>query len=124
LYENETGKPVELGSQGSDWWPRMVMLKVLQQYYQATNDSRVIPFMQRYFAFKLKNLQENPLEKWTEWAKARGGDNLMIVYWLYNITKDPDLLTLGELIYNQSFQWTDLLGNRDWAIACCLQPNR
>ncbi len=116
-YENETGKPVELGSQGSDWWPRMVMLKVLQQYYQATNDSRVIPFMQRYFAFQLKNLQENPLEKWTEWAKARGGDNLMIVYWLYNITKDPDLLTLGELIYNQSFQWTDLLGNRDWAIA-------
>jgi DUF1680 family protein len=116
-YEKETGKPVELGSQGADWWPRMVMLKVLQQYYQATNDPRVIPFMQKYFAFQLKNLKENPLEKWTEWAKARGGDNLMIVYWLYNITKDPNLLTLGDLIYSQSFQWTDMLGKRDWAIA-------
>ena len=116
-YETETGKPVEVGSQGADWWPRMVMLKVLQQYYQATNDPRVIPFMQKYFAFQLKNLKENPLEKWTEWAKARGGDNLMIVYWLYNITKDPDLITLGDLIYSQSFQWTDMLGKRDWAIA-------
>ena len=116
-YETETGKPVEVGSQGADWWPRMVMLKVLQQYYQATNDPKVIPFMQKYFAFQLKNLKENPLEKWTEWAKARGGDNLMIVYWLYNITKDPNLLTLGDLIYNQSFQWTDMLGKRDWAIA-------
>ena len=116
-YETETGKPVEIGSQGADWWPRMVMLKVLQQYYQATNDPKVIPFMQKYFAFQLKNLKENPLEKWTEWAKARGGDNLMIVYWLYNITKDPDLITLGDLIYNQSFQWTDMLGKRDWAIA-------
>ena len=116
-YETETGKPVELGSQGADWWPRMVMLKVLQQYYQATNDSRVIPFMQKYFAYQLKNLKENPLEKWTEWAKARGGDNLMIVYWLYNITKDPNLIALGDLIYSQSFQWTDMLGKRDWAIA-------
>ena len=116
-YETETGKPVEIGSQGADWWPRMVMLKVLQQYYQATNDPRVIPFMQKYFAYQLKNLKENPLEKWTEWAKARGGDNLMIVYWLYNITKDPNLITLGDLIYNQSFQWTDMLGKRDWAIA-------
>jgi len=116
-YETETGKPVEIGSQGADWWPRMVMLKVLQQYYQATNDPRVIPFMQKYFAYQLKNLKENPLEKWTEWAKARGGDNLMIVYWLYNITKDPNLITLGDLIYSQSFQWTDMLGKRDWAIA-------
>ncbi len=115
-YETETGKPVELGSQGADWWPRMVMLKVLQQYYQATNDPRVIPFMQKYFAYQLKNLKENPLEKWTEWAKARGGDNLMIVYWLYNITKDPNLIALGDLIYSQSFQWTDMLGKRDWAI--------
>ncbi len=116
-YETETGKPVEIGSQGADWWPRMVMLKVLQQYYQATNDPKVIPFMQKYFAYQLKNLKENPLEKWTEWAKARGGDNLMIVYWLYNITKDPSLITLGDMIYNQSFQWTDMLGKRDWAIA-------
>ena len=30
---------------GEDWWPKMVMLKTLQQYYSATNDQRVISFM-------------------------------------------------------------------------------
>jgi hypothetical protein len=28
-----------------DWWPKMVMLKVLQQYYSATRDQRVIELM-------------------------------------------------------------------------------
>ena len=32
-----------------DWWPKMVMLKVLQQYYSATNDQRVISFLTNYF---------------------------------------------------------------------------
>ena len=31
----------------NDWWPRMVMLKVLTQYHEATNDARVIPVMDR-----------------------------------------------------------------------------
>ena len=40
--------PGEAGIQrdnSHDWWPRMVMLKILQQYYSATNDQRVIRFM-------------------------------------------------------------------------------
>ena len=32
-----------------DWWPKMVMLKVLQQYYSATGDERVIELMSAYF---------------------------------------------------------------------------
>jgi hypothetical protein len=32
-----------------DWWPKMVMLKVLQQYHEATGDDRVINLMTRYF---------------------------------------------------------------------------
>ncbi len=36
----------------------------------------------------------------------RGGDNLLIVYWLYNITGDAELLRLGELIHSQSADWT------------------
>lgn len=96
-----------------DWWPKMVMIKVMQQYYSATGDTRVIDFLIRYFRYQLQQLPENPLGKWTFWGEQRGGDNLMIVYWLYNITGDKFLLDLGELIHRQTFDWTDVFLHRD-----------
>ncbi len=89
-----------------DWWPKMVMLKVLKQYYSATGDKRVIRLMTNYFRYQLKELPAKPLDHWTFWAKYRGGDNLMMVYWLYNITGDAFLLELGELIHRQTFDYT------------------
>lgn len=121
--EREKGIKMEKCSEGDDWWPKMVMLKVLQQYYQATGDKRVVPFMTRYFQYQLKNLQECPLKKWTEWAESRGEDNLMVVYWLYNITGDKFLLELGDLLYKQTFDWTNWLGNRDWVMGAAAQQN-
>jgi DUF1680 family protein len=91
-----------------DWWPKMVMLKVLQQYYTATQDVRVIELMTRYFEYQLKTLPEKPLAFRTYWAGRRGGDNLQTVYWLYNITGDVFLLELGELIHKQTYDWTGL----------------
>ncbi len=96
-----------------DWWPKMVMLKVMQQYYSATGDERVIPFMTNYFKYQLKELPEHPLGNWTFWGEQRGGDNLMMVYWLYNITGDSFLLELGELIHKQTLNWTDIFLNQD-----------
>ncbi len=90
----------------ADWWPRMVALKILQQYYMATADKRVIDFMTRYFHYQLKMLPTTPLGKWTFWATERAGDNLLIVHWLYNITADKALLELGEIIHSQSANWT------------------
>lgn len=90
-----------------DWWPKMVMLKVLQQYYSATGDKRVITLMTRYFKYQLKELPQKPLDHWTFWARYRGGDNLMTVYWLYNITGDAFLLELGDLLYKQTFDYTN-----------------
>lgn len=43
-----------------DWWPKMVMLKVMQQYYSATGDKRVIDFMTKYFQYQLKTLPVYP----------------------------------------------------------------
>lgn len=94
-----------------DWWPKMVMLKVLQQYYTATNDERVIKLMTNYFKYQLKTLPEKELGFVTYWANRRGGDNLQIVYWLYNITGDKFLLELGELLHEQTFDWTGLFTN-------------
>ncbi|MCF8242608.1 MAG: glycoside hydrolase family 127 protein [Melioribacteraceae bacterium] len=101
--ENEPG--LQRGNR-QDWWPKMVMLKVLQQYYMATGDQRVVTLMTNYFKFQLENLPEKPLGNWTFWGQRRGGDNLAVVYWLYNITGDEFLLDLGELIHEQTFDWT------------------
>ncbi|WP_319481834.1 beta-L-arabinofuranosidase domain-containing protein [uncultured Draconibacterium sp.] len=90
----------------NDWWPKMVMLKVLQQYYTATGDERVITLMTNYFKYQLKMLPENELGYVTYWANRRGGDNLAVVYWLYNITGDKFLLDLAEIIHEQTFDWT------------------
>lgn len=90
-----------------DWWPKMVVLKFMKQYYEATGDERVIPFMTNYFKYQLQELPQKPLNHWTHWGQQRGGDNLMIVYWLYNITGEKFLLDLGDLITEQTIDWTN-----------------
>lgn len=105
----DTDRPSMEGMQrdnASDWWPRMVALKILQQYYMATGDERVIDFMTRYFRYQAETLPSKPLGHWTFWGEERGGDNLLIVYWLYDITGDESLLALGDLIHTQSSDWT------------------
>ncbi len=94
-----------------DWWPKIVMLKVLKQYYEATGDKRVINLMTEYFRYQLKKLPVTPLDHWSFWANRRGGDNLMVVYWLYNITGDKFLLDLAELIYKQTYPYTQIFLN-------------
>ena len=69
----------------------MVMLKILKQYYQATEDKRVITLLTNYFKYQLKDLPVNKLDHWTFWARYREADNLAVVYWLYNITGDKYL---------------------------------
>lgn len=91
-----------------DWWPKMVMLKVLQQHYMATEDKRVLDLMTGYFKYQQKTLEEYPLGHWTFWGNRRGADNLAVVYWLYNITGDKFLLDLGETIHQQTYDWTSV----------------
>lgn len=96
-----------------DWWPKMVMLKILQQYYSATGDERVIDCLTRYFRYQLQELPERPLDYLTLWANRRAADNLQVVYWLYNITGDEFLLELGDLINEQTFPWTTIFTNEE-----------
>lgn len=89
-----------------DWWPKMVMLKVFQQYYTATQDKRVIDLLLKYFKYQNENLPKYPLGHWTFWGNRRGADNLAVVYWLYNITREKFLLNLAETIHKQTYDWT------------------
>ncbi len=86
----------------NDWWPRMVMLKVLTQYQEVTGDKRVIPLMTRYFDFELRELPNRPLQ---DWGKYRWHDNVYAVLWLYNRTGDPKLIQLAKLLHQQGYDW-------------------
>jgi DUF1680 family protein len=85
-----------------DWWPRMVMLKALVQYQEATADPRIIPMMRRYFAYQLATLPSRPL---TSWGKFRWQDQVLTVLWLYDRTTDPELLELMKLLRAQGHDW-------------------
>lgn len=91
-----------------DWWPKMVALKILCQYYQATEDRRVIDCLTRYFKYQLNTLPQTPLDHWSSWARARGADNLEVVYWLHGITGEDWLLELGDLLHSQTEDWASL----------------
>lgn len=110
--EPEPERGIQKGPR-EDWWPKMVMLKVLQQYYQATGDERVITALTKYFKYQLKMLPERSLDHLSLWANRRAGDNLMVVYWLYNITGDAFLLELGDLIQEQTFPWQKIYTNAE-----------
>ncbi len=85
-----------------DWWPRMVMLKVLTQFHDATGDARVLPVMTRYFHYQLTALPGRPLQ---DWGKYRWQDEAMVVEWLYDRTGDAKLLELASLLKQQGFDW-------------------
>lgn len=85
-----------------DWWPRIVILKGLTQYHEATGDSRVIPAMQRYFAYQA---QELPKRKLRDWGRFRWQDEALSIVWLYNRAPDPKLLDLMRLLREQGYDW-------------------
>lgn len=91
-----------------DWWPRMVMLKALTQYQEATGDPRVIPVIQRYFTFQLSQL---PTRSLRDWGKFRWHDEVLTVLWLYNRTGDPKLIELAKLLHQQGFDWQASFAN-------------
>jgi hypothetical protein len=89
-----------------DWWPRMVALKALTQYAETVRDERVIPFLGAYFRYQLRTLPTQPL---SEWARARGADNILSVWWLYDRTAEAWLLDLVDLLDTQTADWETYL---------------
>jgi hypothetical protein len=91
-----------------DWWPRIVMLKVLTQYQEATGDPRVIPTMQRYFECQLAELPERGLR---DWGKFRWQDEVLSVIWLFNRTGNAKLPDLARLLHAQGHDWLTQYAN-------------
>jgi len=91
-----------------DWWPRMVMLKVLTQYHELTGDPRVMPLMTRYFHYQLQALPTRPLR---DWGRMRWQDELLSVLWLYQRTNDATLLELAQLLKQQGYDWQGMFAH-------------
>jgi uncharacterized protein len=100
--DNQTASGMFGPRSNDDWWPRIVMLKVLTQYQEATGDARVIPLMQRYFQYQLAELPKRPLR---DWGRFRWQDEAVSVFWLYNRTGDPKLLNLVSMLHAQGYDW-------------------
>jgi len=92
-----------------DLWPNMIMLNVLQGYYEYRGDERVLEFMKKYFRWELTVPDEDFLEPF--WQNQRASDNLASVYWLYNRTGEKFLLDLGRKIHRNTADWTSGVAN-------------
>ncbi len=104
--------PLANDTEKLDYWPLMPMLMALEFYCDATGDERVVPFLQKYFAWEAESLKTKPL---SSWAEARGGDNIFAVLWLYEKTGDESLLDLCELLYEQTFDWESAYDKDAWS---------
>jgi hypothetical protein len=120
----------EAGTRGryvADLWPHMVMLDVLRQYYEVTNDPRVIPLMEKFFTFCSQMPDEEfiphiPGAEWQEWREdfgswkigvqvKRSGEMLPHIYWLFNQNNDTELLKTATRFYDSNLppvsEWLD-----------------
>jgi hypothetical protein len=94
---------VEANTAAPDLWPNMIVLWCMQSWYEFSRDARVLPFMTKYFHWQ--NTVPDSVFLKVYWENSRGGDNLFSVYWLYNITGDPELLVLAEKIHHNTANW-------------------
>lgn len=85
-----------------DYWPLIIALKALRAYFTASNDKRVLKLMDRFFRYEYRMLGEKPLK---EWAVARGGDNIELCTWFYNLTGQSWLLELCRRLREQTLDW-------------------
>ena len=104
--------PVHSNDGKQDFWPNMIVLWIMQSYYEYSNDERVIDFMTKYCNYLLTVPDEDFL--YSYWENSRGGDNLWSVAWLYNRTGDRNLLTLGEKIHKNTADWTKSTQLSNW----------
>lgn len=86
----------------NDWWPRIVALKAIIQYHSATDDERVLPFMDRFFKYHYKHLDNRPFEMW---GTPRGFEELLPIFYLYSFTEDNYLIELAEKVLDHSYDW-------------------
>lgn len=98
------GPKRQASDQGHEYdpWPRFVVLKVLRQYYEATEEDRAIDAMSsfcRWLADALAN------EELVRWGHYRWADLAVSIVWLYDRTGDDQLLDVAEMAAEKGYDW-------------------
>jgi len=108
-----------------DLWPQMIMLDSVIQHHEATGDERVLPFLEKFFAWCRGLPAESfvPETVWQRncgdffptwrlfWQALRAGDMLPHLYYLYNRTGEAWLLELATRFFHAieppTSEWLD-----------------
>jgi uncharacterized protein len=94
-----------------DKWPLSIATKALIQYYEATGDQKVIPFLTNYFRYLNEHPGDWPL------GSVRGHRALETAisgYWLYRKTENPLILEVIESIERNSYNYNTHFHDYPW----------
>ena len=97
----------DFGPKNRNWWANMIVLWTLRDWCEATGDPRVVPFLERYFAFQRAAFDKgDSLSKDSCWAIARGGDEIDVLVWLCRKTGKREWADLARRVAGMSADWT------------------
>lgn len=97
----------DFGPVDRSWWAKMIALWTLRDWCEATGDPRVVPFLERYFAFQRAAFEKgDSLSKDSCWAIARGGDEIDVLVWLCRKTGRQEWADLARRVAGMSADWT------------------
>ena len=96
----------DFGPRKDNWWANMIPQWYLRDWADATDDQRVVPFLERYYAYQMEEFKAVPLEKEGCWACARGGDEIDAILWLYDKTGNVRWLDFAKRVAAMTADWT------------------
>ena len=85
-----------------DPWPTFIVFKVLIQYYEVSQDKKVIEVMTKCCKYLNQHLDKEPLSLW---AKFRWSDLVLSIHWLYEQTSQKWLLDFADKVFSQGYDW-------------------
>jgi len=80
-----------------------IILMMLIEYYDVSQDLRIIPLMQNYFRYMQTNYSSYPQQ--FHWG-VRVKEHIVSALWLYNHIKDEELLRFLDNMHDKSFNWS------------------
>ena len=98
-------------AKNKDRWPLAVANKVLMQYYEATNDTRALDVLKKYFHYLHDSKPDWPNK---DWRGVRAMENAVTGYWLFRQTGEPWILETIESIQKNSSDWTSYYEKFPW----------